>query len=565
MSQTYFSNYRPISLLPILGKIFEKLLFDKVYSHLCENGLLTQNQSGFRPGDSTINQLLSITHKIYRAFEEILSKETRSVFLDLSKAFDRVWHEGLLYKLECNGITGNLLTLIEDYLANRKQCVVLNGKSSPWATISTGVPQGSVLGPLFFLVYINDLVDNINCEIKIFADDTSLFSRVDDPKRSAFELNEDLETVKLWAWQWKMHFNADKTEEVIFSCKRSKPNHPPLLLGNDQVAQKMEHKHLGVILDSKLDFQSHIRQAILKARRSIGMIRYLSKYISRNVLDQIYKLYVRPHLDYGDIIYHRYDPEMLSHFTRTLEQTQYSAALAVTGAWRGTSRQRLYKELGWESLYDRRWYRRLCHFLALKKQHLPQYLVTEIPNERQLTYNLRDPRVYEQNIGRTKRFANTYFQNTFMEWNKLDNEVKHAVSIAQFKNKLLSTIRPVENSMYNIHDITGVRQLTKLRLQFSALNEHKFRHNFDCLSPVCICGIENEDNEHFLLHCPLYDIMRCDLLGQLSEIPGLEISHYNSKSICALLLYGSPLLNIIANRIIMEATISFIKETKRFD
>ena len=432
------NNYRPIYLLPILGKIFEKLLFDKIYSHLCENGLLTPNQSGFRPGDSTINQLLSITHNIYSAFEEIPSKETRSVFLDLSKAFDRVWHEGLLYKLECNGITGNLLALIQDYLANRKQRVVLNGKSSEWATISAGVPQGSVLGPLFFLVYINDLVDNVNCDIKMFADDTSLFFRVDDPLRSALKLNEDLDTVKLWAWQWKMHFNADKTEEVIFSCKRLKPNHPPLLLGNDQVAQKMEHKHLGVILDSKLDFQSHTRQAILKARRGIGMIRYLSIYVSRSVLDQIYKLYVRPHLDYGDIIYHRYDPEMQSHFTQALEQTQYSSALAVTGAWRGTSRQRLYNELGWESLYDRRWYRRLCHFFVLKKRS-PQYLVTEIPNEHQLTYNLRNPRVYDQNIGPTNRFANTYFQNTFMEWNKLDNKVKHSVSIAQFKNKLLST------------------------------------------------------------------------------------------------------------------------------
>ena len=130
------------------------------------------------------------------------------------------------------------MALIQDYLANRKQRVVLNGKSSEWATIAVGVPQGSVLGPLFFLVYINDLVDNVNCDIKMFADDTSLFFRVDDLVRSALKLNEDMDTVKLWAWQWKMHFNADKTEEVIFSCKRLKPNHPPLLLGNDQVTKK---------------------------------------------------------------------------------------------------------------------------------------------------------------------------------------------------------------------------------------------------------------------------------------------------------------------------------------
>ena len=97
-----------------------------------------------------------------------------------------------------------------DYLANRKQRVVLNGKSSEWITISAGVPQGPVLGPLFFLVYFNDLIDNVNCDIKMFADDTSLFSCVDDPVKSALQLNEDLETVKLWAWQWKMHFNAEK-------------------------------------------------------------------------------------------------------------------------------------------------------------------------------------------------------------------------------------------------------------------------------------------------------------------------------------------------------------------
>ena len=106
--------------------------------------------------------------------------------------------------------------------------------------------------------------------------------------------------------------------------------------GDDDVVRKSEQKHLGMILDSKLDFQSHIKEAIQKARRRIGMIRYLFKYVSRDVLDQIYKLYVRPHLDYGDIIYHKYDPQMHLNFTQRLERTQYSAALAVTGAWRGT-------------------------------------------------------------------------------------------------------------------------------------------------------------------------------------------------------------------------------------
>ena len=190
-----------------------------------------------------------------------------------------------------------------------------------------------------------------------------------------------------------MKFNADKTEEVIFSSKRLKPAYPPLFLGGNEVTVKAEHKHLGMILDSKLDFQSHTKEAITKARRGIGMIRYLSKYVSRDVLDQIYKLYVKPHLDYGDIIYHRDDPHMQMNFTQRLQQTQYSAALAVTGAWRGTSRQRLYDELGWETLYHRRWYRRLCHFFKLVRSHSPEYLFSEIPPERQVMYSLRNPRV----------------------------------------------------------------------------------------------------------------------------------------------------------------------------
>ena len=146
-----------------------------MYNHFCANGLLTAHQSGFRPGDSTINQLLSISHKIYTGFEESPSRVTRAVFLYFSMAFDRVWHDGLLYKLESNGISGNLFNLIRNVFSNRKQRVLLNGKNSEWADISAGVPQRSVLGPLLFLVYINDLVEHVRCGIKLFADDTSLF------------------------------------------------------------------------------------------------------------------------------------------------------------------------------------------------------------------------------------------------------------------------------------------------------------------------------------------------------------------------------------------------------
>ena len=144
-----------------LGKSLKKIIFEAIYCHLCDNDLLSVHQSGFRPGGSTINQLLAITHRIYSRFEELTSEESRTVFLDLSKAFDRVWHEGLSYKLECSGIPGNLPYLIFNFLSDHEQRVLLNGKSSEWERVSAGVPQGSVLGPLFSLVYINDIVEDI--------------------------------------------------------------------------------------------------------------------------------------------------------------------------------------------------------------------------------------------------------------------------------------------------------------------------------------------------------------------------------------------------------------------
>ena len=165
-------------------------------------------------------------------------------------------------------------------------------------------------------------------------------------------------------------FSAEKTEEVLCSIRRKKPNHPALMLGHEEVERETEHKHLQMILHDKLNFRSHIKDRILKARKGIGVIRYLSTYVSRHVLDQICKVYARPNLDYGDIVYHKYDSEMKFDTTKRVERTQFSAALAVsavTGAWRGTSRQSLFEELGWESLYQRKWHRRVRHFFSLEK------------------------------------------------------------------------------------------------------------------------------------------------------------------------------------------------------
>ena len=183
------TNYRPVSLLPCLSKLCEKVAFKRLYDYLIEIGFLYNFQSGFRPGDSTVNQLLYIVHQIYLAFEQ--GKEVRVVYLDISKAFDRVWHRGLL-KLESLGICGSLLHWFESYLQDRMQHVILEGQSSEWKKLYSGVPQGSVLGPLLFLIYVNDITDNLESKPFVYADDTTLFEVVDDPVELAENLNNDL-------------------------------------------------------------------------------------------------------------------------------------------------------------------------------------------------------------------------------------------------------------------------------------------------------------------------------------------------------------------------------------
>ena len=171
------------------------IVFNSIFDFLDNNSSLSANQSGFRPSSSCESQLLSICHEIYPSFDCYPTPEVRSVFLDISQASDRIWHEQLIYKIKSIGIFGPLLKLIESFLSNRYQRVLLNGQSSTWLPIIAGVPQGSILGPLFFLIYINDLSKNFSSITKLFADDTSIFSVVYDVDLSAKQLNDYLNKI----------------------------------------------------------------------------------------------------------------------------------------------------------------------------------------------------------------------------------------------------------------------------------------------------------------------------------------------------------------------------------
>ena len=209
------SNYRPISLLPIFGKVLKKLMYNSLYSHLVLCNLLDPNQSGFHPGDLTINQLLSITHTIFKAFDCNPTLDVRSVYLDISKTFDRVWHVGLIYKLKRCGVSGQFLSLVQSFLKDRKQQTVLNGQCSNCGDVLAGVPQGSILGPLFCLVYINDLTADLKCHVKLFADDTSLFTVIQEPNAATEDMNHNLQLISKWAHNWRMSFNPDPQKQAV--------------------------------------------------------------------------------------------------------------------------------------------------------------------------------------------------------------------------------------------------------------------------------------------------------------------------------------------------------------
>ena len=257
-------------------------------------------------------------------------------------------------------------------------------------------------------------------------------------------------------------------------------------LNNSPVQLCESHKQLGIILDKHLNFHVHIAEKIKICNKLIGTIKHLSFHLPSKSLLTIYKSFVRPHLDYGDIIYDNPENEALIN---NLENVQYQACLAISGAFQGTSRESLYRELGLECLQSRRWYRKMIIFYKILNGLVPKNLFDILSVLKNRHYSARNQSNLE--LGRTKCFGNSFFPSCIKEWNKLDTKIKNLPSLSTFKKVLLVFGKTEENSLLNAHNPIGVKYLNRLRLNFSNLNEHKFHHNFrDTVNPLCCCSIE---------------------------------------------------------------------------
>ena len=279
--KTSKTNFRPISILPTLSKIFESVIHERLMYHCKENSIISEKQAAYLKGDSTVHQLLYIVHKIRLNWTQ--NKITQGLFLDVSAAFDKVWHNGLIAKLDQIGIAENFLKTIQTYLAGRRQVVVVDGVMSDMLNVEAGVPQGSRLGPLLFIIYINDITKDLESDILIFADDTSLLASGNDPAETAAIINRDLIKITEWAQKWRVTFNAGKSKDIIFSGKTLN-NSPPIIFDNKMIERVNEHKHLGIYLSSSLDWSRQVHEIGRKASKKLSILGSV-EYLNRHTVD----------------------------------------------------------------------------------------------------------------------------------------------------------------------------------------------------------------------------------------------------------------------------------------
>jgi len=545
--QNDINNYRPVSLLPCVSKILEKIIFKTVFNYIRDNELLSKHQSGFQPGDSTVHQLSYLYHIFCEALD--FKKDVKIVFCDISKAFDRVWHDGLIYKLKKLGIYGNLIEWFKDYLHERTQRVVIRGQTSEPNIIKGGVPQGSVLGPLLFLVYINDLTDIVNSKVKLFADDTSLYIDFDDAETAVENLNGDLENISQWAKQWLVNFSPAKTKAMTCTFKETVT--PPVYFNNVAVSEVSSHKHLGLSISSDLSWTVHIKNIVENVSSMSAVLKKLKYDVDRKSLEKNYFTFIRPKLEYASHIW----DNCSTKDSEFLESIQLDIMRTVTGARKGTSHALLYEECNWETLSKRREINKMKHFAKLTTGNAPKYLTDLVPEKIGVSRPCsRQAENYKSIKTRTETYKQSYIPSSIGLWNKLESQnrnLDYIISLNTEPNK-----KSTNKLFYEGERLESMKH-SQLRMKCSKLNSHLFElHVADIDSPGCACGYNCEDTNHFLLNCPLYYINRRKMLYDLNKIIDIQIN-------IDILLYGCDEVDFKKNCSIFKCVQQFIKESDR--
>ena len=430
------SNYRPISVLPVISKLFEKLVFNQLYQYLNGGGLLYKGQSGFRELHSTVSCLLKNTDEWYKGIDT--GQFLGSVFIDLKKAFDTVDHEILCKKLMHYGIRNRELTWFESYLSNRKQFCRVGGMDSETDYIEVGVPQGSCLGPLLFLVYINDLPSGIhNSTVSMYADDTSLSYKSKDLTQLNEDINDDLRNLETWLKGNKISLNVAKTHSMLI-CSRSKHRSIKnsdetfdLKIRENSLAIVDKTKYLGVQIDQNLDWKEHIKYVVSKVSRAIGFLKYSKSLVPSTTLINLYKSIVEPHFRYCCSVW-----GCCSSIEKTrLQRLQNRAARIITGGRYDDSAAPLIKSLGWQTVEEMIGSETKIMVFKALNGYAPQYL-TELfsRNSQNSVHNLRNTsNDLKLPLMKTATGQRCFSFRGAKYWNSLSVESKKAVNLASFK------------------------------------------------------------------------------------------------------------------------------------
>ncbi len=544
-------NYRPVSVLSVVGKVFERIIHKYVYNHFRDNHLLSVFQSGFLPGKSTVTQLIEVHHKLCQAVDQ--NKEIRVIFLDISKAFDRVWHKGLLHKLHQCGISGPLLELFDNYLSDRYQRVVINGQSSSWQRVSAGVPQGSVLGPLLFLVFINDIVSCVHhCQIRLFADDTCLMVEVDNRHDTALKIEEDLTRICDWSRQWLVTFAAHKTKSLIVSNKRDSHRNPPVCFHNVPIEEVTHYKYLGLNFSSNLKWDKHIDDIATKARKRLSLMMPLKFKLNRWSLSVMYNSFVLPVMEYANVVW----GGSCDTYLAKLERVHVDGMRLVTGATARSNISKLYEDLGWVSMRSRCEEAMLLMLYKILHGMAPDYLIELLPhrNRELIQYDLRNKDNIKVPYTRLETSRRSFFPNAIRLWNKLQDNCHDADTLSLFKAAIRHD-NPERNLLYYYGQRWASIHHTRLRMGCSALGYHLRYKLYVSDDSSCQCGAPHESPYHYFFECPLYANSRLTLIDRVSIY---------SEATLRTLLFGASQSSLSDNRAIFDAVQNYIVETERF-